>query len=68
MLEYARESNALIHVPVRADGRKEMSVLDIQRSRTEVHVQGYHLRADCGLVLRTQSLFRLGVDEVEEEE
>ena len=68
MLEYARESNALIHVQVRADGRKEMSVLDIQRSRTEVHVQGYHLRADCGLVLRTQSLFRLGVDEVEEEE
>ena len=68
MLKYARESNALIHVPLRADGRKEMSVLDIQRSRTEVHVQGYHLRADCGLVLRTQSLFRLGVDEVEEEE
>ena len=65
MTQHARESNSLV---VRADGasRPEMSVLDIQRYRTEVHVQGYHLRADCGLVLRTQSMFRLGVDEEEE--
>ncbi len=65
MTQHARESNSLV---VRSDGasRPEMSVLDIQRYRTEVHVQGYHLRADCGLVLRTQSMFRLGVDEEEE--
>lgn len=67
MLEYSREANALVHIPENQGGRPEMSVLDIQRSRDEIHVQGYHLRADCGLVLRSQSLFRLGVDDPTEE-
>ena len=67
MLDYGREANALVHIPVRHEGRPEMSILDIQRSRDEIHVQGYHLRGDCGLVLRSQSLFRLGVEETEED-
>ena len=68
MLEHARSSNSLVYMPQRGSNRPEVSILDIQRYREEVHVQGYHLRADCGLVLRTQSLFRLGVEETDEEE
>ncbi len=30
------------------------------------HLQGYHLRSDCGLILRTQTLFQI-VDEDDEE-
>jgi hypothetical protein len=66
MTQHARESNSLVIKPEGSTARPEMSVLDIQRYRTEVHVQGYHLRSDCALVLRTQSMFRLGVDEEEE--
>ena len=31
----------------------------IQRFADQVHLQGYHLRSDCGLVLRTQSIFHV---------
>jgi hypothetical protein len=31
----------------------------MQSSRSELHLQGYHLRSDCGLVLRTQSMFQI---------
>ena len=68
MLEHARVSNSLIFMPERGEGRPELSLMDMQRYRGEVHVQGYHLRADCGLVLRTQSLFKLGVEEEDDEE
>ena len=40
-------------------GRSNLSLLDLQRYRDEVHVQSYHLRSDCGLVLRTQSIFQI---------
>ena len=40
-----------------------LSLVEIQRYTDQVHVQGYHLRSDCGLVLRTQSIFQAGVDE-----
>ena len=68
MVDHARISNSLVFTPERGHSRPELSLLDMQRYRTEVHVQGYHLRADCGLVLRTQSLFKLGVEEESEEE
>jgi hypothetical protein len=68
MLDHARISNSLVFMPERGHSRPELSLLGMQRYRTEVHVQGYHLRADCGLVLRTQSLFKLGVEEEPEDE
>lgn len=34
-----------------------MSMIDIQRYSSEVHVQSYHLRALPGMVLRTQVIF-----------
>jgi hypothetical protein len=37
-------------------------VLDIQRYAEEVHVHSYHLRGDCGMVLRTQTIFQLKDD------
>ncbi|MFK7959895.1 MAG: hypothetical protein AB8G96_05150 [Phycisphaerales bacterium] len=39
--------------------RMNLSVLDLQRYADEVHVQSYHLRSDCGMVLRTQSIFQV---------
>jgi hypothetical protein len=39
--------------------RPNLSVLETQRFNREVHVQSYHLRSDCGLVLRTQSIFQV---------
>lgn len=39
-----------------------LSLLDIQRYADEVHVQSYHLRGDCGMVLRTQTIFQLKED------
>jgi hypothetical protein len=40
-------------------GKNNMSLIDYQKYREEVHVQAYHLRSDCGLVLRTQSIFQI---------
>ena len=63
MLDHARENNSIFSAWTDDDGRPNLSLLDIQRHRDEVHTQGYHLRSDCGLVLRTQSLFQLGAAE-----
>jgi|CXWL01.1.fsa_nt_gi hypothetical protein len=54
--DLARLSNALIHAWNDDSGRC-MSVVDLQRQPKEVHVQAYHLIANQGLVVRTQSLF-----------
>ena len=40
-------------------GKPSLSLLEMQRFAEEVHVQSYHLRSDCGLVLRTQTIFRI---------
>jgi hypothetical protein len=40
-------------------GRPNLSLVDMQRFNKEVHVQGYHLRSDCMLVLRTQTIFQV---------
>lgn len=54
--ELARETRALAHRWTDEVGPC-MSILDTQRFAREVHVQGYHLIAREGLVLRTQSIF-----------
>jgi hypothetical protein len=43
-------------------GKPNMSVLDVQRYNREIHVQSYHLRSDCSLVLRTQTIFQIKKD------
>ena len=63
MLEHGRESNGLMSVwTENAHSKPSLSLLDMQRFAEEVHVQSYHLRADCGLDLRSQSIFQLNQD------
>ena len=67
MIEHARNAQTLLSVWNDHIGKPNMSLLDMQRHRDQMHVQSYHLRSDCGLVLRTQSIFQLkDEDDVDE--
>ena len=57
MIDLARGTNAVIHKWSDDQGRKYLSMLDLQRAPKEVHAQSYHLMANTGLVLRTQTIF-----------
>jgi len=59
MVAHSRESDSISTAWTDEQGRPNLSLLDVQRYRDEIHIQGYHLRSDCGLVLRTQSMFQL---------
>ena len=61
LVEFGAENDALIHEYADESGRCA-SILDLQRYRNEVHAQGYHLRAQGGLVLRTHTIFELTGD------
>jgi hypothetical protein len=52
----ARETGALVY-RWQDEAGKCLSMLDMQQYNREVHVQAYHLMAQGGLVLRTQTLF-----------
>lgn len=63
MLEHGREFDGLMSVWTEDHHSKpSLSLLDMQRFAEEVHIQSYHLRSDCGLVLRTQTIFKLKKD------
>ena len=68
MCDHARESNSLMVISTEDTPRPSMSLLDVQRYRNEVHVQGFQLKGDTNLVLRTQSMFRLDIDSDEDDE
>jgi hypothetical protein len=57
MVDFSKETGALIHRWNDVDGGKCLSMLDVQRLAKEVHAQAYHLMAHGGLVLRTQTIF-----------
>lgn len=59
MKDFAAETGAMTHAWEDADGGKNLSLIDIQRYRGEIHAQGYHLLAAGGFVLRTQSIFEI---------
>ncbi len=59
MLTHGRACNGLLSVWTDEARKRNLSLLDMQRFSNEVHVQSYHLRSDCGLVLRTQSIFQV---------
>lgn len=59
MLEHSRECNGLVSMWKDETGRPNLSLVDMQRFADQVHIQGYHIRSDCGLVLRTQSIFQV---------
>ncbi len=55
---FGRESDALVHQWDDEVGPC-LSMLDMQRLSREMHVQAYHLLANQGIVLRTQTIFEL---------
>lgn len=57
LMEFGQEQEAMIHAWKDDDGGRCASIVDIQRFRREVHVQTYHMIAQGGMVLRSQSLF-----------
>jgi hypothetical protein len=60
MMEHGREVDGLLCVWSDTEPTKpNMSLVDMQRFADQVHVQSYHLRSDCGLVLRTQTIFQV---------
>lgn len=59
MMQHARENDSLFAAWTDAAGKPNLSLIDVQHFRSEVHIQGYHLRSDCGLVLRTQSMVQI---------
>lgn len=58
LTEHARDVEAVSH-HWRDDTGECLSMLDIQRFSSEIHAQSYHLIAQGGLVLRTQTIFEL---------
>ena len=59
LLEHGQREGALM-CTWSDDGRGEsLSMIDAQRFAGEIHLQSYHMRSDCGLVLRTQTIFQI---------
>jgi hypothetical protein len=59
MLQHGRDSDSLMTAWTDGNGKPNLSLVDVQRFRNELHLQGYHLRSQPGLVLRTQSMIQL---------
>jgi hypothetical protein len=59
LMDHARACDGLLSVWTDAGGKPNMSMVDLQRYNDQMHVQAYHLRSDCGLVLRTQSIMQV---------
>ncbi len=62
MVQHGRDNESLVVEWQGTTGKPNLSVIDLQRYKNELHLQGYHLRAEGGLVLRTQSMFRSAVE------
>ncbi len=60
MMDHGRQCDGLMSVWTDDPADKpNLSLVDMQRHSDQVHVQSYHLRSDCGLVLRTQTIFQI---------
>ncbi len=59
MIEHGRTCEGAMSIWSDEMGRPNLSLIDTQRYGEEFHVQGYHIRSDCGLVLRTQTIFQI---------
>jgi len=58
LIEHGRMCEGLLAV-WNEEGKHNLSMLDMQRYQDQVHVQAYHCRSDCSLVLRTQTIFQV---------
>ena len=59
LTEFAAETEAMRHAWTDPDGSQNLSILDVQRYKKEIHAQSYHLIGSAGFVLRTQTIFEL---------
>ncbi|MCP3905229.1 MAG: hypothetical protein GY715_16510 [Planctomycetes bacterium] len=59
MLEHGRMGDCLMSMWTDDLSRPNLSLIDVQRYGNEIHAQAYHLRSDCGLILRTQTIFQV---------
>jgi hypothetical protein len=59
LTEFASETDAMVHAWTDPDGSQNLSILDVQRYKKEIHAQSYHLIGSAGFVLRTQTIFEL---------
>jgi len=59
MQDFAEQSSALTYAWQDGEGANNLTVLDLQRYKGEVHAQSYHLIGSGGFVLRTQTIFEL---------
>ncbi len=60
MLAHGRDNESLVVAWNDPNTQKpNLSIVDVQRYKAEISTQSWHLRSDCGLVLRTQSMFQI---------
>ncbi len=59
LLDHGRNCDGLMTIWTDDFGRNNLSMIDLQRYSDQMHVQAYHCRSDCSLVLRTQSIFQM---------
>jgi hypothetical protein len=59
MKDFAAETEAMKVQWMDSDGGQNLSIIDIQRYKREIHAQTYHLIGSAGFVLRTQTIFEL---------
>lgn len=59
MKEFALETEALTYEWKSEDGGANLSILDTQKYKREIHTQSYHLIGSPGYILRTQSIFEI---------
>ena len=58
MQDFAKDAKAM-HFCWGEPGQNNLSVLDVQRYKREIHAQAYHMISSAGFVLRTQSIFEI---------
>lgn len=59
LVEHGRMTEGLLTVWHDETGRNNLSLIDTQKYNDQLHVQTYHCRSDCALVLRTQTIFQV---------
>ena len=57
--DFSEESHTLFHEWTSEDDVACLSLLDVQKYKSEFHIQSYHMMGESGLVLRTQSIFEI---------
>lgn len=67
MIEHSQTAECISTAWTDPDEHPSLSILEYQRYGDQIHLQSYHLRGDCGLVLRTQTIMQAGVNEEPED-